>query len=96
MAQTAFSLDDLLDLLSAKAGLPPQDRTSDTSATLESIGLDSLAFLALQTELKDRYGVELPEERPFTRYTLGEMIGDINDLLDSGTPVAPVSRSGTS
>jgi acyl carrier protein len=93
MAYADFSLADLLDLLTLKAGLPREDHTDDPFATLESVGLDSLAFLALQTELQDRYGFELPEEQPIADYTLGEMVREINERL---VGVLPVPRADAS
>lgn len=81
MPSTTFTLSDLLDLLTLKAGLAPADRTDDPSATLERVGLDSLAFLALQTELQDRFGFKLPEDTPILEYTLGEMVDHVNERL---------------
>ncbi len=83
MSDTTFTLDDLMALLSEKAGLPATSHTTDRDAHFADIGLDSLAFLSMQTALQDRYGVEMPEENP-ELYTLG----DIVDTVD-----AAVSRS---
>jgi acetyl-CoA carboxylase biotin carboxylase subunit len=91
MPSTTFTLPDLLDLLTLKAGLAPADRTDDPSATLERIGLDSLAFLALQTELHDRFGFELPEDRPISEYTLGEMVDHVNERLGASAVRADAS-----
>jgi aromatase len=55
MPDTTFTLEDLMDLLSEKAGLPPESRTTDPDAHFSDIGLDSLAFLSMQTELHDRF-----------------------------------------
>jgi minimal PKS acyl carrier protein len=70
MTTQQFGLEDLMDILEAKAGLPASSRTTDVSLTFSDIGLDSLAFLAVQATLETRYGFELPDEglqhRPFS------------------------------
>jgi acetyl-CoA carboxylase, biotin carboxylase subunit len=77
MPDTPFTLDDLMDLLSEKAGLPPESRTTDPDAHFADIGLDSLAFLSMQTELHDRFGTEMPDDDP-DRYTLGEIVATVS------------------
>ena len=77
MPDTPFTLDDLMDLLSEKTGLPPESRTTDPDAHFADIGLDSLAFLAMQTELHDRFGIEMPDDSP-GRYTLGEIVATVS------------------
>ncbi|WP_138760063.1 acetyl-CoA carboxylase biotin carboxylase subunit [Modestobacter altitudinis] len=77
MPDTPFTLDDLMDLLSEKAGLPPESRTTDPDAHFADIGLDSLAFLSMQTELHDRFGIEMPDDDP-DRYTLGEIVSTVS------------------
>jgi acetyl-CoA carboxylase biotin carboxylase subunit len=77
MPATSFTLDDLMDLLSEKAGLPPESRTTDPDAHFADIGLDSLAFLSMQTELHDRFGTEMPDDDP-DRYTLGEIVATVS------------------
>jgi minimal PKS acyl carrier protein len=70
MTTQQFGLGDLMDILEDKAGLPASNRTTDVSLTFSDIGLDSLAFLAVQATLETRYGFELPDEglqhRPFS------------------------------
>ncbi len=70
---TAFTQTDLMQLLSEKAGLPQEDHTADPDARFADVGLDSLAFLSLQTELQDRFGTELPDDTA-DRYTFGEIV----------------------
>ena len=77
MSDAPFTLADLMDLLAEKAGLPPESRTTDPDAHFADIGLDSLAFLAMQTELHDRFGVEMPDDSP-GRYTLGEIVATVS------------------
>ncbi len=73
MSDSSFTLDDLMDLLSEKTGLPAASRTTDPDAHFADIGLDSLAFLSMQTELHDRFGTQMPEDNP-DEYTLGEIV----------------------
>ena len=80
MSDTSFTLEDLMDLLAEKAGLPPESRTTDPDAHFADIGLDSLAFLSMQTELHDRFDTEMPDDSP-ERYTLGEIVATVNAAL---------------
>ena len=68
-----MTMDQLMALLVAKVGLPPADVTNNPALALPDIGLDSLAYLQLQAEIKALHGVELPNDRPLTR-TFGEML----------------------
>jgi acyl carrier protein len=78
MPGTTFTLADLMSLLTAKAGLPPSAHTTDPDARFSDIGLDSLAFLSMQTELHDRFDTEMPDDSP-ERYTLGEIVATVNE-----------------
>ncbi len=82
MPDTTFTLSDLMTLLSEKAGLPTTSHTTDPDARFCDIGLDSLAFLNLQTELQDRFGTEMPDDSP-DRYTLGEIVERVNAAQSS-------------
>jgi acyl carrier protein len=76
----SFTLEDLMNLLSEKAGLPPDSRTTDPDAHFSDIGLDSLAFLSMQTELHDRFDTEMPDDSP-ERYSLGDIVATVNAAL---------------
>ncbi len=82
MPDPSFTIDDLMDLLTQKAGLSPTARTTDPDARFSDIGLDSLAFLSMQTELQDRYGAEMPDDSP-DRYTFGEIVATVTGATDS-------------
>jgi acyl carrier protein len=73
MPEPSFTLSDLMELLTEKAGLPPSAHTTDPAARFADVGLDSLAFLSMQTELQDRYGTEMPDDSP-DRYTFGDIV----------------------
>jgi acyl carrier protein len=76
MPGTAFTLADLMSLLTEKTGLPESAHTTDPDARFSDIGLDSLAFLSMQTELHDRFDTEMPDDSP-ERYTLGEIVATV-------------------
>jgi acetyl-CoA carboxylase biotin carboxylase subunit len=80
MPDPTFTLPDLMSLLTQKAGLPPSSHTTDPDARFADIGLDSLAFLNMQTELHDRFGTEMPDDSP-GRYTLGEIVATVAGSL---------------
>ena len=82
MPDPSFTLAQLMDLLTEKAGLPPSDHTTDPDARFADIGLDSLAFLSMQTELQDRYGTEMPDDSP-DNYTLGQIVERVDAALRS-------------
>jgi len=79
MRERRFDMTALMDILVRKAGLPPADRTDDPAATLDDVGLDSLAFLQLQAELQEWYGFELADDRP--QQTFGEIVAQVEDRL---------------
>jgi acyl carrier protein len=83
MPDPSFTLADLMDLLTEKAGLPPAARTTDPDARFEDIGLDSLAFLSMQTELEERYGTAMPDDSP-GRYTFGEIVATVAGSAPAG------------
>ena len=71
MQTQTFSIDDLMTLLVTKAGLPAQERTDDPDATFDDQG-----------ELQDRYGFELPDDRPGS-YTFGQITAYVSDRLSN-------------
>lgn len=79
MSTQEFGLDDLNDILVVKSGLPPEERVYDPHCTFVDAGLDSLAFLALQSELDHRFGFELPDDAG--HLTFAEILAAINDRL---------------
>jgi minimal PKS acyl carrier protein len=86
MQPAHFTIEDLMDILVSKAGLPRSATTTDPSATFADIYLDSLAYLQLGAEIADRFGFELDDERPHE--TFGEILELINDGLAAHQAVA--------
>jgi acyl carrier protein len=78
-----FTIDDLMDVLVQQAGLPAAARTGDPAKGFADVGLDSLAFLQLQTELADRYGFEMPTDR-VQDYTFGDIVTHVSSRLAAG------------
>jgi acyl carrier protein len=76
MPHPTFSVDDLMDLLVSKVGLPEEQRTHRTDLLFTDLGLDSLAFLELQAQLSRTYGVELPDDRAQC-YTTGDIVAAV-------------------
>ncbi|MGY1686243.1 acetyl-CoA carboxylase biotin carboxylase subunit [Geodermatophilus sp. SYSU D00804] len=73
MSAAPFTQADLMQLLTEKAGLPAEAHTDDPDARFADVGLDSLAFLSMQTELQDRFGTAMPDDSP-DNYTFGEIV----------------------
>jgi len=69
-------MNDLMHLLVRKVGLSEDNRTDRTDLLLTDLGLDSLAFLELQSELSRTYGVEIPDDRA-QEYTTGDIVAAV-------------------
>jgi acyl carrier protein len=80
VAPDEFTIDDLMNLLTERCGLNATDQTRDPDARFADIGLDSLAFLSLQTSLQDRYDVEMPDDTS-DRYTFGEIVEAVREQV---------------
>lgn len=76
MPHPTFTVHDLMDLMVRKVGLPEGQRTDRTDMLFTELGLDSLAFLELQSQLSRLYAVELPDDRP-QGYTTGEIVAAV-------------------
>jgi acyl carrier protein len=79
--QRQFTYDDLRDILINRVGLPPESMTTDPSASFESLGLDSLAFVEIQLALQQQYGFSIPDEDAHHIGTIGEAIDYTNRRL---------------
>ncbi|WP_322758985.1 phosphopantetheine-binding protein [Frankia sp. Cr2] len=76
MAHT-WNADRLLDFLIEQTVLAPDDRPAHLDVTFAEVGVDSLAYLHLQTVVFDTFGLELPAEPP-ADYTLDQILSAIN------------------
>ena len=77
---------DLMEILTDETGLSPELAVSDRSATLEDLGLDSLAFLQLQAVVDERYGFELDESTQSESF--GVILDSINQELTAKATLA--------
>ncbi len=77
MTNSEFTPSKLMEMLIQKVGLPKAQRTERTDITLSELGLDSLAFIQLQAEVSDQFGVEIPDE-PGCRLTVGEIVSVVS------------------
>ncbi len=73
----AWSAARLLDFLVEQSVLAPDDRPAHLDVTFAEVGVDSLAYLHLQTVVFDACGIELPAEPP-ADYTLTQILTAIN------------------
>ncbi len=77
---------DLINLFSETFGITEEKLLPD--ATLESLGLDSLAVIEFLFQIEDRFHIQIPDQANPPR-TLDEMV----QLIE---PLMPKSGSGTS
>lgn len=71
----------LIALFSETFGISEEKLLPD--ATLESLGLDSLAVIEFLFQIEDKFGIQLPDQATPPR-TLAEMMKLIDPLLPTG------------
>jgi acyl carrier protein len=76
---------DLIHLFVETFGISREKLLPD--ATLESLGLDSLAVIEFMFQIEDKFGIRIPDQANPPR-TLGEMVQLIEPLLPAGKPAA--------
>jgi acyl carrier protein len=81
-----FGFDDLKRILVDRLGVDEDHVANDPSATLDEIGLDSLAFIELQTALEEDWGVRVRDEDVERIYTIGDVLGYVNERLAEQEP----------
>jgi len=81
MATEAFTFDDVKRILVERVGMNEDDVVDDPSATFESMGLDSLAFVEIQLAMQQEYGFTIPDEDAERITTVGESIDYVNQRL---------------
>jgi acyl carrier protein len=76
-----FAFDDLKHILVQRVCVAEDQIGNDPSAPLDQMGLDSLAFIELQTALEEDWGVRVRDEDVDRIYTIGDAIVYVNDRL---------------
>jgi len=79
--QKEFTYADLRDILINRVGLPADAVATDPTATFDSMGLDSLAFVEIQLALQQQYGFTISDEDAHTINTIGDAIEYTNRRL---------------
>lgn len=79
---------DLINLFSETFGIAEEKLLPD--ATLESLGLDSLAVIEFLFQIEDQFGIQIPDQANPPR-TLDEMVQLIEPLM----PSRPAASTGT-
>ena len=75
----------LLNLFAQTFDLSPSLLVPD--ATLESLGVDSLAVIEFMFQVEDKFGIQIPDQGT-SPSTLGEMDALFSSLLpEQGTPI---------
>ena len=72
---------ELINLFAETFGIA-EDRLKP-EATLESLGLDSLAVIEFLFQIEDKFGIQIPDQANPPR-TLGEMVQLIEPLIPAG------------
>lgn len=83
---TRFGFDDLKQILVDSLGVAEDAIDDDPSASFESVGLDSLAFIQLQLALDEEWGLQLSSEDAERIYTFGDAIDYVNERLAERGP----------
>jgi acyl carrier protein len=81
MPDAKFTFQDLKDILVNRVGMSESEVGEDTTATFEGLGLDSLAFLEIQLEVDQRYGIQVADEDAERIKTLQDAIDYMNSQL---------------
>ena len=76
---------DLIHLFDETFGISQEKLLPD--ATLESLGLDSLAVIEFLFQIEDKFSIQIPDQANPPR-TLAEMVQLIEPLLPSAKPAA--------
>ena len=74
---------DLINLFAETFGIAEEKLLPD--ATLESLGLDSLAVIEFLFQIEDQFHIQIPDQANPPR-TLDEMVQLIEPLLPKGQP----------
>ena len=81
----------LSELLIAEHDLQPERLTD--SATLESLGIDSLGTIELLWLVEEKFGIELPTEPADGLETLGDIVQFIDTLVEKQRSELPAAST---
>jgi acyl carrier protein len=86
------TLDIIQDILIAKFAV---DRAMLTpEATLDRLGIDSLAVLELLFDIEDRFGLKIKEDTPDSLKTIQDVVLYIDSLLAKRQTQEPLAAVG--
>jgi len=90
---TITTLDALRAILARDHALPPERMTPD--ATLEDLGIDSLATIEMLWNVEAEFGIDVPSE-PVPLATLGDVADYVDELVAvSATAADPAAGAAT-
>jgi len=91
---TTTTLDALRAILAKDHALPHGRMTPE--ATLEDLGIDSLATIEMLWNVEAEFGIEVPSE-PVPLATLGDVADYVDELVaaQADAPLAPGSTTAT-
>ena len=75
---TTSTLDTLRGILAKDHALAPERMTAE--ATLEDLGIDSLATIEMLWNVESEFGIEVPSE-PVPLATLGDVAAYVDELV---------------
>lgn len=73
-----FTMDDLREILVHHGGVAPSMISDDPNLDLESLGIGSMAMLAIQLDLNQRLGISLTEDDLPHLRTVGGFLAFVN------------------
>ena len=73
-----MSFEDLKEILVHHGGVPPEKIVDSPELKLEELGIGSMAMLAIQLDLNQRFGVSLSEEDLPKLATVGSFLKWVN------------------
>lgn len=78
---------EITAILVRNCGLDPETAANAPAASLEELGMDSLALLELQAVLADRYGVQIPDDS--ASLTIDDLAAFVAQHRTDGTAATP-------
>lgn len=79
-----FTFEDLKELLVHHGGVTPGMITDDPDLSLESLGIGSMALLAIQLDLSQRFDIRLTEDDLPRLATVGSFLSFVEARRSAG------------